>query len=104
MSEPMLTLSREQIEELRDFMLTVCEFPREGRQRFIALCTMALSSNAMREALETAARWHDEQAEQSMNNLSCGSENWEYRQAHAEADKHRALARDLRRAAQEASE
>ena len=35
-----------------------------------------------------------------MNSLSCGSENWEYRQAHAEADEHRAMARDLRRAAE----
>lgn len=33
-------------------------------------------------------RWHEREAERAMQSLSCGSENWEYRVAHAAADAH----------------
>lgn len=33
-------------------------------------------------------RWHERQAEQAMNNLSCGSDNYDYRVAHEHADAH----------------
>lgn len=33
-------------------------------------------------------KWHERQAERAMGALSCGSENWEYRQANDAADAH----------------
>lgn len=45
--------------------------------------------------LEELAKWHNEKADAAMNNLSCGSENWEYRYAHKEADFHRGFAAAL---------
>ena len=45
---------------------------------------------------ENLARWHDHAASAAMQSLSCGSENWEYRAAHFEADRHTAAARLIR--------
>ena len=41
-------------------------------------------------------KWHEAQANYAMNNLSCGSDNYEYRQAHREADFHRSAAARIR--------
>jgi hypothetical protein len=41
-------------------------------------------------------RWHEDQAERAMNSLSCGSENWEYREANRVADAHWCAAALLR--------
>ncbi len=39
--------------------------------------------------------WHKEQASRAMNSLSCGSENWEYREARKQAAFHREAAAEL---------
>jgi hypothetical protein len=41
-------------------------------------------------------RWHEHRAESAMRSLSCGSENFEYRLAHEEADAHWAAAALMR--------
>jgi len=41
-------------------------------------------------------KWHEAQADYAMNSLSCGSNNYEYRQAHKEADFHRSAAARIR--------
>jgi len=46
--------------------------------------------------LEDAVRWHEDQAARAMNSLHCGSENWEYREAHKLADLAWAAASALR--------
>lgn len=46
--------------------------------------------------LEDAVAWHEREAEGAMNALHCGSENWEYREAHRLADRHWAAASALR--------
>ncbi len=42
------------------------------------------------------AKWHEKRSERAMNNLHCGSENWEYREAHRASDMHCEAARLIR--------
>ena len=41
-------------------------------------------------------RFHEREASRAMSSLSCGSENWEYREAHKTADAHYAAAALIR--------
>lgn len=41
-------------------------------------------------------KFHERAADSAMNSLSCGSENWEYREAHKTADAHHAAAALIR--------
>lgn len=41
-------------------------------------------------------QWHERQAERAMQQLHCGSENWEYREANKAADAHWAAAALMR--------
>ena len=54
-----------------------------------ALCPPAkrIAGTSMNEWIRMI-RWHERQAEQAMNSLSCGSENWEYSEADKAADAH----------------
>ena len=45
---------------------------------------------------EKMIAWHEHKAELAMGSLHCGSENWEYRVAHEEADAHYAAAALMR--------
>lgn len=51
--------------------------------------------------METAAKWHEHQAQAAMGALSCGSENWEYREAGKVCDMHLLAAKAIRALATE---
>lgn len=40
------------------------------------------------KTLEKYRDFHEKEARSAMNNLSCGSDNWEYKYAHSIADAH----------------
>ncbi|MCB8835969.1 hypothetical protein [Aurantimonas sp. VKM B-3413] len=51
---------------------------------------------ATTDEIAEAVRWHERQAQSAMGSLSCGSENWEYREAHKVCGMHRLAVEALR--------
>ncbi|MCQ0987522.1 hypothetical protein [Jiella marina] len=58
--------------------------------------SQATAIDASAEDIAKAIKWHDREAKSAMNSLSCGSENWEYREARKLATMHRLAASALR--------